>query len=79
MVLYNFLQKKPNLEVLMLTIGELARRLGVSADTLKRWEENGKIPKPRRTIGGWRIYSEDEVKRIERMLGCQSAVGQKYE
>ena len=63
----------------MLTIGELARRLGVGADTLKRWEPNGKIPKPRRTIGGWRIYSEDEVKRIERMLECQSGIGQKYE
>jgi len=61
----------------MLTIGELARRFGVSADTLKRWEERGEIPRSRRTIGGWRIYSNDEVNKLEHMLKPQARIGHK--
>jgi len=55
----------------MITIGEIARQLGVSADTLKRWEDQGKIPKPQRTIGDWRIYSDDEANQLKGILKQQ--------
>lgn len=61
----------------MLTIGQLARRLGISSFTLKRWEERGEIPKPRRTIGGWRIYSEEEASRLELLLNNKETTGQR--
>lgn len=38
-----------------ISINEAARLLGVSADTLRRWEEEGKIS-PERTEGGHRRY-----------------------
>jgi len=52
----------------MITIGEVSRRLGISPDTLKRWESDGKIPKPRRTCGGWRTYSDDDLREIRRAM-----------
>lgn len=60
----------------MATIGEVARRLGVSPDSIKRWEDEGKIAKPRRTCGGWRIYSDNEIKQLLRILEQQ--VGTKH-
>lgn len=44
----------------LLTIGEAARRLGVSIGTLRRWEAQGKIS-ARRTLGGQRRYTPDAV------------------
>ena len=46
-----------------LTIGQAARRLGVSIDTLRRWEANGIITAVR-TPGGWRRFPSDEVERL---------------
>lgn len=44
-----------------------ARILGVSPDTLKRWEKEGKIPRPERTFGDHRRYSADDIERIRQM------------
>ena len=46
-----------------LTIGETARRLGVSVDTIRRWESAGKIAGIR-TPGGQRRFPAAEVARI---------------
>ena len=38
------------------SIGQAAKELGVSRDTLRRWEKNGKI-KVERTLKGHRRYN----------------------
>ena len=39
-----------------LSIGEMAKRLGVSISTLRRWESEGRAPTSVRTEGGQRRY-----------------------
>src|SRR2546426_7847663 len=46
-------------------IGEAAELLGVSADTLRRWETSGRI-RLRRSAGGERLISLAEVRRVQR-------------
>jgi excisionase family DNA binding protein len=42
----------------MLTIGQMARQLGVSVVTLRRWDRTGRLPSTSRTIGNHRRYTE---------------------
>ena len=49
-------------------IGELAKELDRSTLTIKKWEENGLIPKARRDSRGWRYYTEDDINEIKRIL-----------
>jgi DNA-binding transcriptional MerR regulator len=49
-------------------IGELARELGVSADTLRFYERSGLLPEMPRTDNGYRDYGPEHVKRIRLML-----------
>ncbi len=44
-----------------LTVGNLAERSGVSARTIKHWEDKGIIEPDMRTEGGFRLYSESYV------------------
>lgn len=46
------------------TISEAAKYLGVSPDTLRRWEKAGKISAPKRTAGGARRYSKELLDQI---------------
>jgi DNA-binding transcriptional MerR regulator len=46
------------------TIGEAAARSGVSVDTIRFYERVGVLPKPPRSDGGYRRYSEAGVARI---------------
>ena len=55
-----------------LTIGELARRAGVAASTLRYWEELGLLPAPAR-ISGQRRYAESAVGLVGVILLLQDA------
>jgi MerR family mercuric resistance operon transcriptional regulator len=44
--------------------GELAKKAMVSIETLRYYEQNELLPKPRRTAKNYRIYSDDSLKRI---------------
>src|SRR5947207_14965491 len=46
-----------------LTIGEAARAIGVSADTLRRWERAGKL-RTTRDAANRRLVSRREVERL---------------
>ncbi|HET7479311.1 MAG TPA: MerR family transcriptional regulator [Rubrobacteraceae bacterium] len=48
-------------------VGEVAERLGVSPRTIKYYEEIGLV-EPARSQGGFRLYGEREVERLERIL-----------
>ena len=47
-----------------LTIGETAKYLGVSIDTLRRWDKSGKLP-ARKSAGGHRYYSLLDLELFE--------------
>ena len=49
-------------------IGELSRRVGVTPETLRAWERRYAILSPTRTDGGFRLYGEDDERRVRRML-----------
>lgn len=50
-----------------LRIGELSRRLGVSDHALRAWERRYGLLRPVRTAGGFRLYSEADLRRVTRM------------
>ena len=47
-----------------LRIGELARRTGVTRELLRAWEQRYGLLKPSRSSGGFRLYSEDDERRV---------------
>jgi DNA-binding transcriptional MerR regulator len=49
-------------------IGELARELGVSPDTLRFYERSGLLPASRRADNGYRDYDRADLERIRLML-----------
>lgn len=51
-----------------LTITDIARKVGVTPKTLVRWEKAGKIRKPKRDWKGWRIYLEEDLVGIQRVV-----------
>ena len=48
-----------------MTIGRLARRTGVTVDTLRFYERQGIIARPRRLVSGYRNYSEQDIDRMQ--------------
>jgi len=53
----------------LLSIGEAARRLGVSVNTLRRWDERGLIASTR-TLGGQRRFLTEDVDRLRDATGA---------
>ncbi len=58
-----------------LQIGEVADRTGVTQRTLRFYEEKGLLKPPSRLDGGFRLYSEDDVRRVEQIKRLQSLLG----
>jgi DNA-binding transcriptional MerR regulator len=50
-----------------LRIGEFARRVGVSPELLRAWERRYGLLQPIRTEGGFRLYTDDDATRVDRM------------
>jgi len=50
------------------TVGEAAKRSGVSIRTLRHYDEIGLLKPLTVTEAGYRLYSEKEMKRLERIL-----------
>lgn len=48
----------------LLPIGDVARMMGVSVPTVRRWEAEGKISGTR-TLGGQRRFTRSEVERVK--------------
>jgi DNA-binding transcriptional MerR regulator len=58
-----------------LQIGEVADRTGVTQRTLRFYEERGLLRPPSRMDGGFRLYSEDDVARVEQIKRLQNLLG----
>ncbi|HAT74255.1 MAG: hypothetical protein US30_C0012G0052 [Candidatus Moranbacteria bacterium GW2011_GWF2_36_839] len=48
----------------LITIQEVAKKLGVSLDTLRRWDKNGKLKSIRLTPTGHRQYNLDDIESL---------------
>ena len=57
-----------------LTIGKLAKKAQVSIDTVRFYERLGLIKPPARTPSNYRLYPEDEVRRL-RFIKRAKALG----
>jgi len=51
-----------------LTVGRAAELVGVSVRTLHHWDTIGLVHPSDRTLGGYRVYSADDIARIHRVL-----------
>lgn len=57
----------------VLKVAEAARELGRSERWLRKAEAEGKIPKAKRDLNGWRVYSNEDIAKIRNLiLGSQS-------
>ena len=58
-----------------LQIGEVAERTGVTQRTLRFYEEKGLLKPPSRMEGGFRLYSEEDITRVEQIKELQQLLG----
>ena len=58
----------------MLRIGEAARRVGISSSALRAWEVLGLVT-PRRTESRYRMYTEADVRLLQRAMFLRRARG----
>lgn len=57
-----------------LKIGELAKRCGVSPDTIRFYEREKLLPRPRRTASRYRVYGAEDEGRV-RFIRQAQAIG----
>jgi len=51
-----------------MTVGKLAKTAGVNIETIRYYEQRGLLPKPSRKESGYRLYSQEDVKRLRFIL-----------
>lgn len=61
-----------------MTIAEVSKQYGVSADTLRYYERVGILPPVPRTKGGFRDYDEESCRWIE-LMKCMRSAGVQIE
>lgn len=44
--------------------GDLAKKSNVNTETLRYYEKEGLLPEPERTESGYRLYADEDVKRV---------------
>ncbi len=47
-----------------LTVGKLAKEAGINLETVRYYESIRLMPKPKRKDSGYRVYSENDLKRL---------------
>lgn len=56
------------------TIGQMAKKLGVSTSTLRYYDREGLLPFVGRTSGGARVFRDEDMPMIN-IIGCLKAGG----
>lgn len=51
-----------------LAIKDVAEQTGVAAGTIRMWEQRYGFPEPGRTASGYRVYTEDDVAALKRVV-----------
>jgi DNA-binding transcriptional MerR regulator len=57
----------------LVQIGDLARRVGIRADTLRVWERRYGLLQPQRSAGGFRLYSQTDERTVRAMVAAIEA------
>lgn len=52
-------------EMAVLKIGQLAKLVGCTVKTVRFYEANGLLPRPARSSSGYRLYREQDLKRLQ--------------
>ncbi len=55
-----------------MTVGEVARRAGLSAKAVRLYEARGILPPAARTDSGYRLYSEEDVQLLSWVRGARA-------
>ncbi len=55
-----------------LAIKDLSEQTGVAAGTIRMWEQRYGFPEPARTSAGYRIYTEEDVVALRRVVAYRS-------
>lgn len=55
-----------------LQIGELSKRTQCSIETIRYYERQGLLTRPRRSIGNFRLYSDAQIEDLEFILTCRA-------
>lgn len=58
-----------------LKVNEVARVLGCSESFLRRAEQRGKIPKAKRDINHWRVYDDNDIEQLIKLLSPKGGTG----
>jgi len=53
-----------------MTITEAADTIGVTAKTIMRWEQAGKVKKAKRDWRGWRFYTQEDLNNLKNFKEC---------
>ena len=56
------------------TVGEMAKRLGIPASTLRYYDKEGLLPFVERSSGGIRMFQEKDFEWL-RVIGCMKKAG----
>ena len=56
------------------TVGEMAKRMGVAASTLRYYDKEGLLPFVERSPGGIRLFRETDVEWLN-VIGCLKSAG----
>ncbi len=54
------------------SISDTAKKIGVSTQTLRRWDKNGKFCSKRHPINNYRVYSKDQIETFVSELGSDT-------
>ena len=54
-----------------ITVKQAAKILGVSALTLRNWDNNGKFPAGRHPISNYRVYRVEDIEAILMQMGVK--------
>lgn len=54
-----------------LTVGLLAKETGINVETVRYYEAIGLMPNPKRSSSGYRLYSDEDIKRLKFIKNAQ--------
>ncbi len=58
-----------------MTVGEAADFLGVSKDTLRRWDRAGKLAARRHPVTGYRLYLKGDLEHVLKQIARVGSSG----